>query len=115
MGAGASTEFYAEGGALGDGDPTEPVSDEGYDSDLASDFKDLWTSRQKPERGEPTVDPSKGRLSANPAIGGAAAAGPAVRVLNDGVPTPAPDPAFQGPAFQGFTLFISLESIVLEL
>ena len=73
MGAGASTEFNAEA-ALGDGGggAADPLADEGYDSDLASDLKALTSKRQKPPRGTPSLDPSRGRLSADPATGGAA-------------------------------------------
>ena len=83
MGAGASTEgggFGAESGfdTLGDGDSPEHTitADEGYDSDLAGDLKDLFSARVKPPRGEPTVDCSGGRLSADPSVGGAANALP---------------------------------------
>ena len=40
MGAGASTEFNAEAVLADEGDPTEPVADEGYDSDLAGDIRE---------------------------------------------------------------------------
>jgi hypothetical protein len=45
MGAGASTEGFSAEAALGDGDSTEFTAEEGYDSDLAGDLKDLFSAR----------------------------------------------------------------------
>ena len=66
MGAGASTEFNPEAVSLGDAESSEPVDAEGYDSDLADDFRDLKAPRAKPAQGRPTVETSRGRLGPEP-------------------------------------------------
>ena len=55
MGAGASTEFNAEAVLADEGDPTEPMADEGYDSDLAADHE--RTIAPDPSRSIPSSRP----------------------------------------------------------
>ena len=73
MGAGASTEFNAEAILADEGDPTEPVADEGYDSDLAGDVRALADHRPPRDQAKPEVDATRGRLSMYPEVGGKAA------------------------------------------
>ena len=73
MGAGASTEFNAEAVLADEGDPTEPVADEGYDSDLAGDIRALAYHRPRPAPVKPELDTTRGRLSLYPEVGGKAA------------------------------------------
>ena len=72
MGAGASTEFNAEAVLSDEGDPTEPVADEGYDSDLAGDVRSLADHRPARDPAKPEVDNVRGRLSMYPEVGGKA-------------------------------------------
>ena len=73
MGAGASTEFNAEAVLADEGDPTEPMADEGYDSDLAGDIRELAYHRPRPKPVKPELETTRGRLSAYPEVGGKAA------------------------------------------
>ena len=73
MGAGASTEFNAEAVLADEGDPTEPMADEGYDSDLAGDIREVAYHRPRPKPVKPELDTTRGRLSAYPEVGGKAA------------------------------------------
>ena len=73
MGAGASTEFNAEAVLADEGDPTEPMADEEYDSDLAGDIREVAYHRPRPKPVKPELDTTRGRLSAYPEVGGKAA------------------------------------------
>lgn len=93
MGAGASTEGgFGVDDVLGDGDPVEITADEGYDSDLAGDLKDLFTARVKKTPGNPTVDCSRGRLGKDPIVGGAANALPCASAIHAPLQYPATHP-----------------------
>lgn len=99
MGAGASTEFNAEAILADEGDPTEPVADEGYDSDLAGDVRQLVDHRPPRDKAKPEVDATRGRLSMYPEVGGKAAKLPCAEHIKkpDLYPFDAPDNALTVP------------------
>ena len=57
MGAGASTEFNAEAVLADEGDPTEPMADEGYDSTSPGTSARSRTIAPDPSRSSPSSTP----------------------------------------------------------